>query len=453
MKLRTTIESLGWLAGLAAGLLAGTAHAKVNGVVGPIFSLEAKPGYVSAADGINIYNWGYGVAGSNMQFPGPTLIVDQNQLVTITLTNNLPMRTSIVFPGQNGVIASCGVPADCIVGAVGQVATEVRPAGTVTYSFVAGQPGTYTYHSGTQMDVQLEMGLAGALIVRPATPNQAYEHADTAFTPGREYLMMVSESDPVRHESVEMQVAAFAPGSPPADWRVNTSSFGAYAPRYWFINGRTAPDTLAAAFAPTLPNQPYDALVQMHPGDNVLLRVINMGRDLHPFHHHGNNTLTVARDGRMLKTPASLGPDLAVSDYTLRMVPGQTVDAIYRWTGAGLNWDMYGATCDPTKPASLSNCMYEAGATTTQLAADRYKPLPVRLPSELELSYGEMYSGSPYLGAPGPRPVGAGQANTNGGYFHMMHSHNEREIVNGGIFPGGMMTMILIQPPHVPISE
>jgi manganese oxidase len=454
MKLRTIIEALGLLGGLTTALLAGTAQARVHGVDGPVFNLEAKPGFISAADGISLYNWGFGVAGSSMQYPAPTLIVNQGAAVSVTLTNQLPMRTSIVFPGQSGVTASCGVPAHCVSSAVGQMTTEVVPGGTITYTFPATNAGTYTYHSGTQMDVQIEMGLAGALIVRPPTPNRAYEAAETAFSPGREYLLLLSEMDPARHQSVHDQVAAIT--TPSADWRVTTSAWGAYAPRYWFINGRNSPDTLSNANAPELPNQPYNALVQMHPGNDVLLRVINMGRDLHPFHHHGNNTWTMARDGRMLKRPGSTGPDLAQNDFTLRMIPGQTVDAIFRWTGAGLNWDMYGAKCDPGQPKTLSNCMYDAdgpAVPTTQLASDRYKRLPVRLPAELELTYGEMYSGSPYLGSPGARPVGAGLANTSGGYFHMMHSHNEKEIINDGVFPGGMMTMVLIQPPTVPISE
>ena len=455
MKLRTTIKSLSWLAGLAAVLLAPAAQARVIGVTGPNFFLDAKPDFISASDGISLYNWGYRVAGANnnMQFPGPTLIVTQGQTVTVTLTNQLPTRTSIIFPGQSGVTATCDTIIHCVTSSAARVATEVEVGGTVRYSFVANNAGTYTYHSGTQMDVQVEMGLAGTLIVRPPTANQAYEHPDTAFTDGREYLLTLAEIDPVRHQKVHDQVKAL-PVIPPLGWRVNTSTFGPYAPRYWFINGRTSPDTLAAAGAPALPNQPYNALVQMHPGDNVLLRVVNMGRDLHPFHHHGNNTWTVARDGRMLKRPTSTGPDLAQSDFTLRMVPGQTVDAIWRWTGAGLNWDIYGATCDIGQPTSLSNCRYDVpGVSTTQLGTDRYKPLPLRLPAELELTYGEMYSGSPFLGAPGAKPVGAGLANTGSGYFHMMHSHNEREIINDGVFPGGMMTMVLIQPPGVAITE
>lgn len=472
MKLRTIIESLGLLggltptllAGIATGLLAGTAHARVPGVNGPNFNLEAKPGFISAADGISLYNWGFGVAGSSMQYPAPTLIVNQGAAVSVTLTNQLPMRTSIVFPGQSSVTASCAVPAHCVASPIGQLTTEVVPGGTITYTFPATNAGTYTYHSGTQMDVQVELGLAGALIVRPATANQAYEAPETAFSPGREYLLLLSEMDPARHQSVHDQVAAIT--APSADWRVNTAGWGAYAPRYWFINGRNSPDTLANADAPELPNQPYNALVQMHPGNSVLLRVINMGRDLHPFHHHGNNTWTVARDGRMLKSPGSVGPDLAQNDFTLRMIPGQTVDAIFRWSGAGLNWDMYGDTCNAALAVSATNCRsgkYDAtGAQTappvagfvpTQKPSDFYKRLPVRLPAELELTYGEMFSGSPYLGSPGARPVGAGLANTSGGYFHMMHSHNEKEIINDGVFPGGMMTMVLIQPPTVPISE
>jgi manganese oxidase len=33
----------------------------------------------------------------------------------------------------------------------------------------------------------------------------------------------------------------------------------------------------------------------------------------------------------------------------------------------------------------------------------------------------------------------------------MWHSHNEREIVNNDIFPGGMMTMLIIEPATVTI--
>jgi hypothetical protein len=35
----------------------------------------------------------------------------------------------------------------------------------------------------------------------------------------------------------------------------------------------------------------------------------------------------------------------------------------------------------------------------------------------------------------------------------MWHSHVERELTNGNIFPGGLMTMLIVEPPTAPINE
>jgi hypothetical protein len=217
---------------------------------------------------------------------------------------------------------------------------------------------------------------------------------------------------------------------------VDTSVFH---PVLWFMNGRTAPDTLLDANVPWLPNQPYNCLPRMHPGDKLLMRVVNAGRDLHPLHTHGNNFTLLARDGRMLESAPGAGPDLAASDFTLRAVPGETYDAIFEWTGKALGWDLYGHTSasDPLQP--------------NEYAPDHGKPIPVVLPNLQDLSFGAHYSGSPYLGSFGALPPGGALINLNAGYFHMWHSHNEREIVNNDIFPGGMMTMLIIEPPSAPI--
>ena len=91
--------------------------------------------------------WGYGDRARQMQYPGPTLIVNQGDTVTVTLTNTLRVPVSIVFPGQAGVTATGGVAG---------LLTETRLAaggGTVTYTFTASQPGTYLYQSGTQPEL------------------------------------------------------------------------------------------------------------------------------------------------------------------------------------------------------------------------------------------------------------------------------------------------------------
>src|SRR5205807_5545604 len=158
-------------------LLTATTHAAAPGITGPAFNLMAQASSISQPDGAAVYSWGYGCNGApagfapaaitngfcnSMQVPGPTLIVTENQTVTVTLTNNLPAaagNTSILFPGFN-VTATGGV--------AGLMTQEAAPGGTVTYTFTASSPGTRAYYSGTQGDLQVEMGLYGAIIVLPS---------------------------------------------------------------------------------------------------------------------------------------------------------------------------------------------------------------------------------------------------------------------------------------------
>jgi manganese oxidase len=415
-----------WVAAVTALLLylaTCPAWAVIDGITGPVFNLTARADYISTGDGDSIYNWGYANGAGVMQYPGPTLIVNQGDTITVNLTNTLPVAVSIVFPGQAGVTSAGGSP--------GLLTREAAPGQTVTYTLTATNAGTYQYHSGTQPALQVEMGLQGALIVRPsgvANPlHQAYGHPGTAFS--REYLFLLSEIDPLIHQQVAAQVGAGLP--------VNVDT-NAYKPVLWFINGRSAPDTMLDAGVPWMPTQPYNCMPRMHPGEKLLMRVIGGGRDLHPFHTHGNNFWILARDGRVLESAPGAGPDLAVSDFTLRTVPGETYDAIFEWTGKGLGWDVYGhGPNDPLAP--------------NEYAPDHGKPIPVVLPNLQDIAVGPHYSGSPFLGQFGILPPGSVVLNQNAGYFHMWHSHNEREIVNNDIFPGGMMTMLIIEPASVTI--
>lgn len=435
-------------ASLLLALGASEAYAVVRGVPGPTnptFNLTAKADYISTADGQALWMWGY-TNGVTMQYPGPTLIVNQGDTVTINLTNNLtdingaPLvntPVSIVFPGQSGVVATGGTTG--LLTNEAAVCTAA-PCPTVSYTFTASQPGTYLYESGTRPDLQTEMGLVGSIVVRPTSggaviPNQAYGSANTSFD--NEYLFLLTEADIDVHTAVEQ-------GNLSPDLTNRHAVL-------WFINGRNGPDTLLAYNYPLLPTQPYDALARTIPGKRTLLRVVNAGTDLHPFHTHGNNVITIARDGRLLESAAnaSVGaapgyPNLSVSDYTLKAIPGETYDGIWTWTGAGLGWDIYGytsANCPNPYPADKM----------TQLATDRCVAVPVNLPSPGGITVGQGFSGGPYLGSAGSLPAGESTLNVNFGMFFMWHSHTERELTNNDIFPGGMMTFMVVEPPSVVI--
>ena len=101
--------------GVAAGLVllaaAGAqAQARIDGISGLVFDFTAKAGEVSTPDGGSIHFWGYqedsnagGLpAGALPQYPGPTLIINQNDPMTIRFKSDLPPSqcSSMVFPGH-----------------------------------------------------------------------------------------------------------------------------------------------------------------------------------------------------------------------------------------------------------------------------------------------------------------------------------------------------------------
>ena len=86
-------------------------------------------------------------------------------------------------------------------------------------------------------------------------------------------------------------------------------------------------------------------------------------------------------------------------------------------------------------------------AGTIVAYTDHGVPIPVSIPSQQFLFNGQYFSGSTYLGSLGQLPPGEGGFDPNGGFAYMWHSHNEREIVNNNLFPGGMLTMAFVDPP------
>ncbi len=175
----------------------------------PTFSLTTNTGYIMLPDGNTMYMWGYSNGNDPFQHPGPVLCVNQGDTVTVVLNNTLPEATSILFPGQENVLAN-GVPAQPQFDGGGNLTslTNVAAArsGSVTYSFVASEPGTYIYESGTNPRKQVGMGLFGALIVRPTMgADFAYNRSDSQFMPQEEFLVLLSEIDPYQHQAAEQR--------------------------------------------------------------------------------------------------------------------------------------------------------------------------------------------------------------------------------------------------------
>ncbi len=451
-----------------------------------------------------------------MQVPGPTLIVMEGQTVTVNLTNNLPTsagNTSILFPGFT-VTATGGVAGLLTQEALPCPTPSACTTNTVSYTFIASSPGTRAYYSGSQGDLQVEMGLYGAIIVVPtAVPTgctavgsipahyvapgnsaeadyrlaaSAYDNPRSCYD--REYLFQFSEMDPGIHKNALAQVTArtgCAATSPTCHLDVPTEP---YHPAYFMINGRSMPDDMDPNYAREYPHQPYNGNPHMHPGEQVLLRIIGQGRWQHPFHEHGNHVRILGRDGNLILSSTTAGEVNLAGPllFTTTTTPGLAMDGIFYWTGKGLNWDPYGhnpASSDLTAklPCTPDANGYNTAATTAlnyyEWCQDHNKPLeaapfgdvagggPATLPDPNILANGAWFGGSPYLGpnatgrAVGPTgttpPSGtiANSPTGEAGFAFMWHSHNEREITTNNIFPGGMLMMMLVDSREFQIDE
>jgi len=475
-------------------LLVASAHAAAPGITASsggssTFSLNAGPGFSSQPDGVLVYSWGYGCSGTgssnatfapaavagpfcpSMQLPGPTLIVTENVPFTVTLTNSLPTaagNTSILFPGASSVTFSGGV--------AGLLTQEATQTGAVTYTVTYSAPGTHEYYSGTQPDLQIEMGLFGAVVVRPSTvpagcvalgaelgggrvdfrlAPSAYDHAKSCYD--REYLIQWSEMDPKIHRQVEDQLKLIASCptitglqfSCPTALNVVTEP---YHPNYFLVNGRSMPDNMDPNYAPNYPNQPYNGNPHMHPGELVLVRYMGQGHWQHPFHEHGNHVRILGRDGNLLVSQTD--PTLLAGrmEFNTDTTPGQADEGIFYWSGKGLGWDIFAhtqsgagsAACVPDANGYYTNASgaafptYDAAGNFVSGAqnyyewcADHKHPLetnpvgtvggggPMTLPDPLIVTNGLWYNGTPYLGpdavlrSRGPSPLPPGSASQN----------------------------------------
>ena len=446
-------------------LLAATAHAAAPGITGTTFNLTAQPAYLTQPDGQAIYSWGYGCNGApsgflpaaianafcnTMQVPGPTLIITApasgTATVMVNLTNGLPAaagNTSILFPGFQ--VATTG-------GVAGLLTQEAVPGGSVTYTLTipSTAAGTHAYYSGTQGDLQVEMGLYGAIIVLPNPSNipagcaaglplthpgnngaaqaaagesdfrlapAAYNHPQACYD--REYLFQFSEMDPNIHTQALAQVTAktgCTAGAAGCSLNVPTEP---YHPAYFMINGRSMPDDMDPNYLAAYPHQPYNGNPHMHPGELTLLRIIGQGRWQHPFHEHGNHVRILGRDGNLILSqtdPNSLAGPLF---FTTTTTPGLAMDGIFYYTAKGLNWDMYGHNPASQDPLAKLSCTPDANGYNTsaptainyfEWCQDHNKPLqvhpfgdvgaggPATLPDPNLFTNGPWYGGSPYLG-------------------------------------------------------
>ena len=236
-----------------------------------VFELETTVIRWNITPGVRVAAYAF-----NRQVPGPRIRVTEGDRVRINVTNNLPEPTTVHW---HGLILPNGMD-----GAAEITQEPIPPGGRFTYEFVAQQPGTFFYHSHTEVDRQQALGLYGALIVdprtRPATP--AWD---------RELVVQLQEwtfKDGYTFPAMPMEGAL---------------------PNFFTINGKAYPATES---------------VDLKVGERLLVRFIGSSSAfIHPMHIHGGPFRIVETDGYPVPEGAQPLKD------TVNVAPGERYDVIW----------------------------------------------------------------------------------------------------------------------------
>lgn len=111
----------------------------------------------------------------NHGIPAPVLRFKEGERVTLNVTNNLEVDSSIHWHGMILPTEMDGVPGLSFDG--------IKPGQTFKYNFGINQSGTYWYHSHS--DFQEQTGMYGAIVIEPKDPEP--------FTYDRDYVVMLSD--------------------------------------------------------------------------------------------------------------------------------------------------------------------------------------------------------------------------------------------------------------------
>jgi FtsP/CotA-like multicopper oxidase with cupredoxin domain len=274
---------------------------------------------------------------STAAIPSPLIWADTGDDLYITLINlGMPISGladphTIHLHGAHVATQLDGFPETSFGVPMWEAGMEMPPI--ITYYFKPEHPGTLMYHCHVEAHEHVQMGMYGALIIYPSVEslsnaritkdecgywffndeiqcqipryashrNFAFNDIQTFFD--KEYVMLLSDIDLKWHQTVQTTLQTGI-----------TYDASNFKPQFWLVNGRAFPDTLLPH--PQTPDSNandnltqinYESYVHVKTNDKFLLRMINMGYQVVPWHIHGWHFTVVGKD-------AHVSPFLAIAN-------------------------------------------------------------------------------------------------------------------------------------------
>jgi hypothetical protein len=350
-------------------------------LVGPTASTPpALDGHVDPRPIIDI-----GVMNGNI--PAPLVAFDEDDEMFLTLTNVGMIQRPDLF--EQHTIHFHGYPnASSFYDGVPDASIAINIGASFTYYYLAPDAGTYFWHCHITPPEHLQMGMVGQLHVRPrqdrvpsggslntylgyqngiGLPAGTTPDLRTACSPGRDILCSATQpavntgavqgtdklGNPQRYTyndgdgstayDVEypLQMHGFDPNFHFVGMTFNPEMFVDMKDKYFLLNGRSYPDTVAAGPQASMTSdgqlhysQPMPAIINIPVGGKALLRLVNLSvSEYHTLQSLGPRMKEVGFNAKLLRDEAGLNTEFYTNSITLG--GGESLDVVLDASDAG----------------------------------------------------------------------------------------------------------------------
>jgi FtsP/CotA-like multicopper oxidase with cupredoxin domain len=298
--------------------------------------LTAGDGFAKMADGADIYIFGFkDVTGvpKNMvmdegmlkaEFPAPTIKVREGQEVYLTLTNvGMVMRPDLFDPHS---VHWHGYPnASSIFDGEPMASISINMGSSLTYYYVAPEPGTYMYHCHVEATEHMQMGMLGNLYVTPLQDGTVINGCTSA-----KYAYNDGDGSTCYDVDYPIQIHAFDSNFHEKHINVQPLPFSDMKDDYAMLNGRGYPDTVNTSYIYNIngySSQKVHTKIEATKGQKILLRVSSLSTvDYFTLRVLGIPMKVVGRDAKLLRGPN--GNNLYYETSSITLGGGQSADII-----------------------------------------------------------------------------------------------------------------------------
>jgi FtsP/CotA-like multicopper oxidase with cupredoxin domain len=366
------LSGLGDGTAAAPGILSGNEGTQV-----PYIFTDATDSRRARIEPADIMN--QGVLYSNA--PAPLIAIDEDDELFLTLSNVGQIMRPDLF--EQHTVHFHGYPnASSFFDGVPDASVAINIAGSFTYYYTAPDPGTYFWHCHIAPPEHLQMGMVGQLFVRPrqnrvpsgtaATLYNALQAANqanrtktgssstaacsdilctgetplpsAALDPNFVHTKDVSkyaynDGDGTTRYDVEypIQIMGFDPNFHFVGMTFNPEAFANMKDKYFLLNGRSYPDTVATGVLTTQgsdgtlrPSQPLPSLITLDKTSGktrALLRISDLSVTEHTtLATLGIPMLVIAQNARLLRDES--GNNLYYNTNSVTLGGGESTDVI-----------------------------------------------------------------------------------------------------------------------------